>query len=114
MEWCDAHLDFFWLCVDGFGSADGRARHRAEYHLSDAGPFNGQYFHSGYRPYFVPFSTGVIDDDGTDAVQFNPVKTAPFAPPAAPTANDRAPAAPYKSPSVEIAPGGVEIVRGQG
>jgi hypothetical protein len=78
------------------------------------GPFNGQYFHSGYRPYFVPFSTGVIDDDGTDAVQFNPVNTSPFAPPAAPTANDRAPAAPYKPPSVEIAPGGVEIVRGQG
>jgi hypothetical protein len=77
-------------------------------------PFNGQYLHSGSRPYFVPFSTGAIDDDGTDAVQFNPVKTAPFAPPAAPTANDRAPAAPYKSPSVEIAPGGVEIVRGQG
>jgi hypothetical protein len=77
-------------------------------------PFNGQYFHSGSRPYFVPFSTGAIDDDGTDAVQFNPVNTAPFAPPAPPTANDRVPAAPYKPPSVEIAPGGIEIVRGPG
>ena len=78
------------------------------------GPFNGQYFHSGYRAVFIPFSTGAIDNDGTNWVQFNPVNTSPFAPPAPPTANDRAPAAPYKPPSVEIAPGGVEIVRGQG
>jgi hypothetical protein len=78
------------------------------------GPFNGQYFHSGSRPYFVPFSTGAIDDDGTDAVQINPVNPAPFAPPAPPTASDPAPAAPYKPPSVEITPGGVEIVRGPG
>jgi hypothetical protein len=78
------------------------------------GPFIGQYFHSGYRAVFIPFSTGAIDNEGTNWVQFNPVNTAPFASPAPPTANDRAPAAPYKPPSVEIAPGGVEIVRGQG
>jgi hypothetical protein len=75
-------------------------------------PFNGRYFHSGSRAYFVPFSTGAIDDDGTDSVQINPVNPAPFAPAAPPTANDGPPAGPYKPPSVEVAPGGIEIIRG--
>jgi len=77
-------------------------------------PFDGQYSYSRSRAYFVPFSTGFIDEDGTDLVQINPVNPAPFAPPAPPTANDRAPLAPYKPPSVEIAPGDIENVRGPG
>jgi len=78
--------------------------------------------HDGHRdgfhhrfPFFVfPFAGGFIDDRGTDSVQLNPVNTAPFAPAAPPTANDRTPAAPYRPPSVEIAPGGIEIIRGPG
>lgn len=66
-------------------------------------------------PFVVfPFWGGSFDDGGTSSVQINPVNTAPFAPPAPPAAKDRAPAQPYKAPSVEIAPGGIEIVRGPG
>lgn len=73
-----------------------------------------QFHHHGFPFVAFPFWGGSLDDGGTGSVQINPVNTAPFAPPAPPTANDRVPAAPYKPPSVEIAPGGVEIVRGPG
>ncbi len=72
-------------------------------------------FHRPVFPFFVyPYAAGFIDDGGTASVRPQPVNTAPFAPPAPPAANDQALAGPYKPPSVEIAPGGIEIVRGPG
>ena len=78
------------------------------------GGHDGQFHRHAFPIFVYPFSTGFVDDGGTGSVQFHPVNTAPFAPPAPPTANDRAPTLPYKPPSVEIAPGGIEIVRGPG
>ena len=78
------------------------------------GGHRGPFHRPGFPFFFYPYGGGYIDDGGTASVYPQPVNPEPFAPPAPPTANDRAPAAPYKPPSVEIAPGGVEIVRGPG
>jgi hypothetical protein len=80
---------------------------------SGSGGHHGGHNH-GFPFVVFPFWSNSIDDGGTGSVQSNPVNTAPFAPPPPPTAAERAPTAPYKPPSVEIAPGGIEIVRGPG
>jgi len=78
------------------------------------GDHDGHFRHNVFPVYVFPYSPQFMDDGGTGSVQFNPVNPGPFAPAAPPTASDRTPAAPYKPPSVEIAPGGIEIVRGPG
>ena len=78
------------------------------------GDHGGPFHRHGFPIFVFPFSGGFIDDGGAASVQINPVNPAPFAPLAPPTANDRVPIPPYKPPSVEIAPGGIEIVRGPG
>ena len=76
------------------------------------GDHDGGFHHHGFPFFIYPYAGGYIDDGGTSSVQSNPVNAAPFAPPAPPAAAERAPTLPYKAPSVEIAPGGIEIVRG--
>jgi hypothetical protein len=89
----------------GSGGQDGGGHH---------GDHGGHFRHHGFPIFITPFPGGFIDDGGVASIQSNPVNPAPFAPSAPPTANDRAPTPPYKAPSVEVAPGGIEIVRGPG
>jgi hypothetical protein len=97
---------------------DGGFSHSGSGGADSGGPGSGGGHHGGHNhgfPFVVfPFWSSSVDDGGTGSVQSNPVNTAPFAPPPPPTAAERAPTAPYKAPSVEIAPGGIEIVRGPG
>ena len=97
---------------------DGGFTHPASGGPGSGGPGSGDGHHGGHNhgfPFVVfPFWSNSIDDGGAGSVQSNPVNTAPFAPPPPPTAAERAPTTPYKPPSVEIAPGGIEIVRGPG
>ena len=69
--------------------------------------------HHDFPVFFTPYFGGFMDDGGTDQVQIGPVNPQPFAPEPPPLPGGR-PQTPYKAPSVEIAPGGVEIVRGPG
>ena len=82
---------------------------------SNGGGSHGDGGHHGHHefPVFVtPFFGGFSDDNNME-VQAQPVNPQPFAPAESPLPGSR-PVAPYKPPSVEIAPGGVEIVRGPG
>ena len=75
-------------------------------------PFAGRHRDAGSYGYFAPFWTGAIDDEG-GSPQSDPENAAPPTQPS-PTADTPIPAAPYTPPSVEIAPGGIEIIRGPG
>ena len=75
----------------------------------------GTGHHHGHHefPVFVtPFFSGFVDDNNME-VQSTPVNPQPFAPAESPPPGSR-PVVPYKPPSVEVAPGGIEIVRGPG
>lgn len=72
----------------------------------------GHHGHHEFPVFVTPFFGGFVDDNNME-VQAQPVNPQPFAPAESPTPGSR-PVAPYKPPSVEIAPGGVEIVRGPG
>jgi hypothetical protein len=74
---------------------------------------HGGGHHHDFPVFFTPFFDGFNDDGGTEQVQIAPVNPQPFAPAAPPLPGGR-PETPYKAPSVEIAPGGVEIIRGPG
>jgi hypothetical protein len=69
--------------------------------------------HHDFPFFFTPFFDGFTNNGGTEQVQIGPVNPQPFAPAPPPLPGGR-PETPYKAPSVEIAPGGVEIVRGPG
>ena len=90
----------------GDGHGDGHGGGQGDGH-------DWHFHHRGY-PFFVyPYFTDSIQS-GTNAIQILPVNTAPFTPTTPPKAGERAPIPPYKPPSVEIAPGGIEIIRGPG
>ena len=72
----------------------------------------GHRGHHEFPVFVTPFFGGFVDDSNMQ-VQIAPVNPQPFAPAESPPPGSR-PVAPYKPPSVEIAPGGVEIVRGPG
>jgi hypothetical protein len=76
--------------------------------------FPHPYPYPGFPVFVYPYGVGLMDGRGVDEVQFQPVNPAPFVPSAPPAPGARAPSAPYKPPSVEVAPGGIEIVRGPG
>ena len=76
-------------------------------------PFTERHHHASSHGYFAPYWAGATDEDGADALQNNPANTA-FPTQSSPTADTRTPATPYKPPSVDIAPGGIEIIRGPG
>jgi len=69
--------------------------------------------HHPHRP-FIPFvyNPYFFGDSATAAVQPEPVNPEPFAPTTPPAFGQQESTKPYKPPSVEIAPGGIEIVRG--
>jgi hypothetical protein len=67
-----------------------------------------------YYPGFVyPYST-FYPDMATQYVQPQPVNPEPFKPTTPPAFGRQESTKPYTPPSVEIAPGGIEIVRGPG
>ena len=83
--------------------------------LKPGGGDHGSGGHHGHHefPVFVtPFFGGFVDDNNMQ-VQITPVNPQPFTPAESPPPGQR-PVAPYKPPSVEVAPGGIEIVRGPG
>jgi hypothetical protein len=89
------------------GGGDGGGHHDGGY--GDGG-------HRGHHDFPVllnPFFDGFIDNGDGGSVQTGPVNPQPFVPATPPAPGDR-PDQPYKPPSVEIAPGGIEIVRGPG
>jgi hypothetical protein len=72
--------------------------------------------HGGHRDFpvfFTPFFDGFNDGGANDFAHASPVNPQPFTPEPPPLPGSR-PVTPYKAPSVEVAPGGVEIVRGPG
>ncbi len=73
---------------------------------------HGHHGHHEFPVFVTPFFGGFVDDNNME-VQAQPVNPQPFAP-AEPPAPGSRPVVPYKPPSVEIAPGGIEIVRGPG
>jgi hypothetical protein len=73
----------------------------------------GHHGHHDFPVFVTPFFNGFIDGGDSQSVQIGPVNPEPFTP-APPAAPGERPDTPYKPPSVEIAPGGVEIVRGPG
>jgi len=80
---------------------------------NNGGGDHGDGNHHGHHefPVFVaPFFSGFSDDQNMQ-VQITPVNPEPFKPAESPAPGSR-PVPPYKPPSVEIAPGGIEIVRG--
>ncbi len=76
----------------------------------DHGDGGHHHGHHEFPVFVTPFFSGFIDDQNTQ-VQISPVNPQPFKPAESPAPGGR-PIAPYKPPSVEIAPGGIEIVRG--
>jgi hypothetical protein len=73
----------------------------------------GSHHHGNNVPALVfPWTMGEFDDLQTPEIQSQPVNTAPFAPTLSGSAPGNPPAQPYKPPTVEVAPGGIEIVRG--
>jgi hypothetical protein len=79
--------------------------------------FGHGFKHFRHRPFFpfVFFPSGVFFGNNSAAdVQPEPVNPQPFVPTTPPAfgRQESDPTKPYKPPSVEIAPGGIEIIRG--
>ena len=76
----------------------------------------GGWGHHRPRPIYPPFVywpySTFYPGMATDNVQPQPVNPEPFKPTTPPTFGQEKPAKPYAPPSVEIAPGGIEIIRG--
>ena len=69
--------------------------------------------HHDFPVFLTPYFEGFNDGGANDFAHAVPVNPQPFTPAAPPPPGSR-PVTPYKSPSVEVAPGGIEIVRGPG
>jgi hypothetical protein len=77
----------------------------------------GDWWHHRPPPYYpsfaYPYST-FYPDMATQYVQPQPVNPEPFKPAMPPAFGRQESTKPYAPPSVEIAPGGIEIIRGPG
>ncbi len=85
-------------------------------HGGGTGHGNGGWGH--HRPYYPPFVywpySTFYPGMATDNVQPQPVNPEPFKPTTPPAFGRQDSTKPYAPPSVEIAPGGIEIIRGPG
>jgi len=95
------------------GGSGGGNRGGGHHGGGDGGDFHhhhGENFPAAVFPWWI----GPVDVLETPDIQSLPVNTAPFAPPSPPGPASSGSPKPYKPPSVEIAPGGIEIIRGPG
>ena len=85
-------------------------------HGGMGGGNGGGWGHHRPRPYYPPFAywpySTFYPGMATDNVKPQPVNPEPFKPTEPPTFGRQESTKPYAPPSVEIAPGGIEIVRG--